>query len=68
MLKFEYREGEAEGKEEEADEEEDNKLDIRSMDFALTHNISELARASSRGLTVSEVNLVKMILASGTVP
>lgn len=68
MLKFEYREGEAEGKEEEADEEEDNKLDIRSMDFALTHNISELARASSRGLTVSEVNLVKMILASGAVP
>ena len=65
MLKFEYRDGEAEAKDEAEEEADDAEFDIRSMDFQLTHNISELARASSRGLTVGEVNLVKNIIASG---
>lgn len=43
-------------------------LTATELDFALTHNISELARASSRGLTVSELNLVKLIISSGLYP
>lgn len=37
---------------------------LQDIDFLLTHDLGELAKASSRALTIKEVDMIKIIIAS----
>jgi hypothetical protein len=56
------------GQEQEAEAEAtEEDLDIRELDFMLTHDLDKLSKDSTRELSLHDINLLKVIVASGTV-
>jgi len=45
--------------------EEQEEVDIRELDFMLTHDLDKLSKDSARKLSLHDVNVLKVILASG---
>jgi len=48
--------------------EEQEEVDIRELDFMLTHDLDKLSKDSARKLSLHDVNVLKVILASGLYP
>lgn len=42
-------------------------MDIGELDFILTHDLDKLSKDSARDLSLHDVNLLKIILTSGTI-
>lgn len=58
----------ADGAAAEEERDDETEVDIRELDFMLTHDLDQLSRDSARELSLHDINLLKVILASGLYP
>ena len=49
----------------EQDLEAEEELDLRDIDFKLSHSLEELSKSSGKHLSRKEINIIKIILTSG---